>query len=239
MRRSGRSGSAAGGGKTSLLRLFTPSVLHNLHSRRSEEPLKELYRKLCGLGALVEDGPCLLGVMLMCGRNYAILQELDIDPARRQRLFFGLLNVRIILATLRSGDGHASALLSRGRGPALREFDRRRPAASRGLSFPCSGRELFDWSSELEARICEMLDSFGPLRVDSLPGNDDLFSLSLMRPDALSVDGRPVASRSLLMMDDIHKLTGSQRENLFQEVIEAEEFRRGLDRRAFRGPDHQ
>lgn len=211
--------SAAGGGKTSLLRLFTPSVLHNLHSRRSEEPLKELYRKLCSLGALDEEGPCLLGVMLMCGRNYAILQELDIDQARRQRLFFGLLNVRITLATLRAAMSMRQLSYPEDVGRlAVRPSDVDLRIA--GLTFPCSGKDLFDWSSELEARICEMLDSFAPLRVDSLPGNDDLFGLSLMRPDALSIDGRPVASRSLLMMDDIHKLTGSQRENLFQEVIE-------------------
>ena len=29
--------SAAGGGKTSLLRLFTPSVLHKLHARRADD----------------------------------------------------------------------------------------------------------------------------------------------------------------------------------------------------------
>jgi len=211
--------SAAGGGKTSLLRLFTPSVLHNLHARRAEEPLKELYRKLCSLGALNDDGPCLLGVMLMCGRNYAILQELDIDQARRQRLFFGLLNVRIILATLRASMAMRQLSYPDDVGKlSVRPKDRDLRIA--GLAFPCSGRELFGWSSELEARICEMLDSFGPLRVDSLPGHDDLFSLSLMRPEAIAVDGRPVAARTLLMMDDIHKLTGSQRDRLFQEVIE-------------------
>ncbi len=40
--------SAAGGGKTSLLRLFTPSVLHKLHARRGDDAVKELHGRLAG-----------------------------------------------------------------------------------------------------------------------------------------------------------------------------------------------
>ena len=211
--------SAAGGGKTSLLRLFTPSVLHNLYARRTEELLKDLYRNLSHLGALNEDGPCLLGVMMTCGRNYALLHELDIDEARKQRLFFGLLNARIILATLRSAMAIRQLSYPDDLGclsVASHDVDMRFP----GFSFPCKGHDLYYWSTELEVTICEALDSFGPLRVDALPGNDSLFSLSLIRPDALTIGSEPIASRTLLMMDDIHNLTSSQRERLFREAIE-------------------
>jgi hypothetical protein len=91
---------------------------------------------------------------------------------------------------------------------------------SPGLSFPCTGKDLYAWSAELEAKICETLDSFGPLRVDSLPGYDSLFSLALIRPETLRIDNKPIASQTLLMMDDIHKLTSTQRTRLFQEIIE-------------------
>lgn len=211
--------SAAGGGKTSLLRLFTPSVLLNLHARRHEEPLKDLHRKLCKLGAIDDDGPSLLGVLLMCGRNYALLQELDVDEARRKRLFFGLLNVRIVLATLRA----AMAMRQLSYPEDLGRLSVAAPESDLHLAairFPCPGSALQDWAADLEVRVCEMLDSFGPLPADPLPGHDSLFSLSLMRPEALTVDGRPAAARVLLMMDDIHKLTAAQREGLFQEVIE-------------------
>src|SRR5271165_1745968 len=79
--------SAAGGGKTSLLRLFTPSVLQKLHARRGDEPVKELYGRLEELGVLDDKGPILLGVMLLCGRNYATLQDLPVEPTVRLRLF--------------------------------------------------------------------------------------------------------------------------------------------------------
>ena len=45
---------AAGGGKTSLIRLFVPNVLHTLHTRRSEEQLRELFQKVKELGAIDE-----------------------------------------------------------------------------------------------------------------------------------------------------------------------------------------
>ena len=77
--------SAAGGGKTSLLRLFTPDVLRRLHARRINE--QELFTRVQTLGAIDDIGPRLLGVMLLCGRNYAVLEDLPIDPPMRTRLF--------------------------------------------------------------------------------------------------------------------------------------------------------
>jgi hypothetical protein len=211
--------SAAGGGKTTLLRLFTPSVLLTLYARRSEPNLRELYQRMQQLGAVDESGPRVLGVMLLCGRNYAMLQDLDLEQSRRDRLFFGLLNARIVLAVLRS----AMALkkleypgdLERLRVAALPDA-----APPRGIKLPCTGKDLFKWAGGLEAKVCESLDSFGPLRPESLPGDESL-SLTLLRPEALIVDGSPVADRTLLMMDDIHKLTSQQRERLIQTVIES------------------
>ena len=100
--------SAEGGGKTSLLRLFEPETLRKLYERRSEPKIKDLYERVVNLGAIDPDvGPRLLGVALICGRNYAHLQDLNIDQARRDRVFFGLLNVRIILALLRAAASFA------------------------------------------------------------------------------------------------------------------------------------
>ncbi len=69
--------------------------------------------------------------------------------------------------------------------------------------------------------MCSSLDSLGPLNVDSLPGDESLLSLSIIRPENILVDEKPVAERVVLMMDDIHKLTGRQRSLLVQTVIDA------------------
>jgi hypothetical protein len=212
--------SAAGGGKTSLLRLFTPSVLHKLHARRGDDPVKELHGRLEEFGALDEKGPNLLGVMLLCGRNYAALQDLPIEQVMRSRLFFGLLNARIILAVVRS------ALALRGL-DYPNDVARLRVAAPStadipaDLHLPCSGQAIYDWARGLERTICAELDSFGPLQATSLPGHDTLFALAIVRPDALTIDGQQVAERVVLMMDDIHMLTSQQRALLVQRVVEA------------------
>jgi hypothetical protein len=211
--------SAAGGGKTSLLRLFTPSVLRRLHARRIDE--QELFNRVQALGAIDEQVPRLLGVMLLCGRNYAVLEDLPIDHAMRTRLFLGLLNARIILAVLRS------ALSLKGLEYPT-DLCRMRIAVSPdpsvlppSLQWPCSGEILNDWARGVERIICAELDSFGPMRATSLPGHDVLFALSVIRPDALTIDDHPIATRIVIMMDDIHMLTSSQRSLLVQRVIEA------------------
>ena len=212
--------SAAGGGKTSLIRLFTPSTLLTLCARRSDDSIKELFQRIKDLGAVDDNGPKVLGVMLMCGPGYSMLHDLDMDQTRKDRLFFGLLNARIVLAVLRG------ALVLKGlEYPSGLDRVQINPPSGggsvAGLTFPCSGRVLNDWAEQREAKLCESLDSLGPLKVDSLPGDESLLSLSLIRPENVLVDQKPVAERVLLMMDDIHKLTSRQRELLVHTVIDS------------------
>ncbi|MGE3999005.1 MAG: hypothetical protein AB7I48_02220 [Planctomycetaceae bacterium] len=214
--------SAAGGGKTSLIRLFTPNTLLTLCAKRTDDRVKELYQRVKDIGAIDDAGPSALGVMLMCGPGYSMLQDLDLDQARKDRLFFGLLNSRIVLAVLRGalvlkGFEYPDGLdriqinpLPGGAGTGIA-----------GLTLPCSGKVLHDWAEQREAKLCQSLDSLGPLRVDSLPGDESLLSLSLIRPENILIDQKPVAERVVLMMDDIHKLTGHQRAMLVQTVIDA------------------
>src|SRR5258708_32271443 len=75
--------SAPGGGKTSLFRVFTSSALLKLHSSRSSDDYKDLYRKMEGLGVISERGPHLLGVMLSCAQSFSSLEDLAIDPGQK------------------------------------------------------------------------------------------------------------------------------------------------------------
>ncbi len=78
--------SAEGGGKTSLLRLFSPNVLLTLYSLRKRDDCKELYQKMCNHGAISDDGAQVLGITLSCASNYAALEDMEIDSGRRERL---------------------------------------------------------------------------------------------------------------------------------------------------------
>src|SRR5260370_16567394 len=134
--------SAPGAGKTSLLRLFTPTVLLNLHTFRRSDDLKELYQRMSEMGVVDETGPRLLGVFHSCARNYATLEDLEFEPARKERLLFGLLNARVILATLRS----ALILYSLDYPAALRRITVAVDAVQQpraGLSRNTAARDLF------------------------------------------------------------------------------------------------
>src|SRR6266511_2120365 len=93
--------SAPGGGKTSLFRLFTPSVLRTLFESRYAEEYRDLFQRMKELGAISDSGPMVLGVMLSCARNYASIEDLDWDTARKELLLYRLLNSRLVLAALR------------------------------------------------------------------------------------------------------------------------------------------
>src|SRR5260370_38018898 len=54
--------SAPGGGKTSLLRLFTPGAISTLYAQRRVEDLKALWARMTNFGVVYEDRPKLLGV---------------------------------------------------------------------------------------------------------------------------------------------------------------------------------
>lgn len=213
--------SASGGGKTSLLRLFTPRVLLKVHARRrSEDRVREVHQRLVDLGVMGDQGPKLLGVQLLCGQNYAILHHLPIDVARKARLFFGLLNARIVLAVLRSALAMKSleypADLSR-----VQVGLRPGQDPPSGINLPCAGTTLHDWARRNEKAVCSALDSFGPMDLSTLPGSDGLFALSVLAPDLLHVDGSPVAERLVLMLDDVQSLSPDQRALLIKHVIEA------------------
>lgn len=211
--------SAPGGGKTSLLRLFTPSALLTLHSHRRLDDLKELWARMNELQLVDESGPRLLGVYLSCVRNYATLDDTEIDNARRDRILFGLLNARVILACLRSAlqlsalsypDDLAKLTLASG------QWEDPIPDLARARD----GQDLFNWAVNHEALVCDAIDNFGGFESASLPGDDSLAALRLLRPGTLLVDGRPVSTRTLLMLDDLQHLTHRQRSKLLKTLAD-------------------
>ncbi len=210
--------SAPGGGKTSLFRVFTPPALLTLHASRTNEDYRELYHRMESLGVVSDDGPHLLGVMLSCARNYAMLDDLSFNGGQKQRLLYSLLNARLILATLRGALG-----LKKLRYPSdLELLTMTVPAHGElpvQLPIPGSGKQLFDWASAVERTVCQTIDSFGPPRQDALEGHDTLHALSLIRPDCITYREQPVADRVLVMLDDVHKLTTLQRQRLLDTIL--------------------
>jgi hypothetical protein len=211
--------SAPGAGKTSLLRLFTPTVLLSLHSFRQSDDLKELYQRMSEMDVVDETGPRLLGVFHSCARNYATLEDLEFDQARKERLLFGLLNARVILATLRSAlvlyklDYPADLKRITIAVGTVREL-------GAGFSPDTSGEDLYHWATVLESAVCDAIDSFGSADIKSIPGSDTLSALTLLRPGALLLDEKPIAEHVLLLLDDVHHLTHRQRSRVLKVISE-------------------
>ena len=209
--------SAPGGGKTSLFRVFTPEVLIALHELRTNEDYKDLYKQLKHLGVISDQGPTLLALLLPCTKNYATLEDLDIDSGRKERLFFALLNARVVLSLLRG-----ALALRRLSYPS--DLDRLRLIVDGDppmqLPIPGSGKNLYDWACLVEKSICETLDSFGPESSQVLEGHDTLHSLSVIRPEWITCDGSPIANRVIVMFDDVNKLTRKQRRKLFETLFD-------------------
>lgn len=211
--------SSPGAGKSSLLRLFDPSSLLTLQNRKSGDEFKEVFKKLKKIGAVSDDAILILGVNLTFTRNYELLENFSgIDVGNRERLFYSLLNSRIITATLRS-----VLSLKRLQFPEdLSRIEFSYPDTNlffKRIEVPCNGKVLYDWAAGIEHSIYDLLDSFLPMTQTSIEGHNELFSIDALRPEYLKIDGQPIFKRILFMFDDLHKLSVKQRENLISHLL--------------------
>lgn len=211
--------SAPGGGKTTLLRVFTPSILLNLIALRGSDPHREVHSKLRQLDVVGDAGLRVLGVMLSCRRIFPSLEDLALPQARADRLLRALLDARILLGAL-----HAILVGHQLRYPDdLRRVTIEPPRGGFGeasLDVPCDGTIARDWAEQLELSVCSAIDSLGPVNGVDASGHDVLHSLRLLDEGALRIDGAPPRARWLILLDDVHKLTASQRKCLRETLVE-------------------
>ncbi len=212
--------SSPGAGKSSLLRLFEPNSLLTLQNRKSGDEFKEVFKKLKKIEVVSDDDIHVLGVNLTFTRNYELLEDFSgIDMGNKERLFYSLLNSRIITATLRS-----VLALKRLQFPEdLYKIEFSYPDSKlffKKIAVPCNGQVLYDWASDIERSIYGLLDSFLPMMQNSIEGHNELFSIEALRPEYIKVDGKPVFKRILFMLDDVHKLSARQREVLISHLLE-------------------
>ena len=209
--------SSPGGGKTSLLRAFEPGSLTTLWNSKSASDYRDLFNTLKGIDVINKSEVKLLGVSLPCTRNYQVLEELNISEAQKKRLFFSLLNSRVILSTLRA----ACRLKNRKFPEGLEDIELRYDNSDnffKSLEVPCNGNQLFAWASNIERNIYKTIDSFIPEVDVVVEGHDELISLLVLTPQNLYYQGKSLCSRILFMFDDAHKLSDPQR-SLFKQYI--------------------
>lgn len=213
--------SSPGAGKTSLLRVFEPDTLNALLNNKSAPDSKTLFGILKKLNVLTDSSVLVLGVTLVCTRNYEILEELDVSDAQKKRYFFSLLNSRIVLATLRSIVDllNVNSSFNEVLNKIVYNYDNRDNFFS-DLNVPCTGADLYKWASNIEKKVYQAIDSFLPLEEIRPQGHDELFSVGILKPEYFQLDGNPIFNKVLFMLDDTHKLSYTQRIALKKYVIE-------------------
>jgi len=205
--------SSPGAGKTSLLRVFTPSVLNTLYDGRGDAEFTSLFERLKNFGVIGDSGPNCLGVMLSLARNYAKLEDLYGNKIRSDRLLFALLNARLILVALRG-----AVILNRLSYPEdldkITFISPKHNEMPSSIPLPANGRQLVDWATAIERAVCRAIDNVGSN--SEVEGHETLYALQMLSPACLLYNGQPFVGKTLVMLDDFHELTEHQRDNLRQ-----------------------
>lgn len=208
--------SAPGGGKTTILRAFTPSVLRSFWRSRGNNELKESFPQFVEKGVLNEqDGPQLLGVLISCASGYA-----DLLPSAspiEEGTFRALLDCRVILRTIRSLVTFFGFASDESLDSIQLEYSDE-AADLQGIPKSTSARELAEWAEAQEKRIYAQMDSFAGDSSQSAPSSQRIESVLWLQSVRFIRSGSPVAIKRLLMIDDLHRLRRKQREILTDEL---------------------
>ncbi|MCZ2222702.1 MAG: hypothetical protein LC122_03630 [Chitinophagales bacterium] len=213
--------SSPGGGKTTLLKLFTPDILLRIKNKhKDEQHLLDIYKRLKFLGVYDDrDNPLLISTHIPFTNEYSTLEYLDIGDANKEHLFFSLLNTRIILAVLYSfcrikdidfPEGLNKLIVNQN--PAMTGFN--------PLRNIINGKDIYDWCCENEEKICSDIDNVTLANTHEVDKILELYSLHLFDTKNLIYDGFPVKERILIMLDDVHNLSHKQRNSLMKNIID-------------------
>lgn len=208
--------SAPGGGKTTILRAFTPSVLRSFWHAKGNSELKESFPLFVEKGVLDDqEGPQLLGVLISCASGYA-----DLPPAvssSDEGLFRALLDCRVVLRTIRSLRAYLGFLSDDSLDSIRLEYGDGAQDIQ-GIPKMASPRELADWAETQEKRIYAELDAFAGRTNQTLPTSQRFESVLWLQSIHFMQNGVPIATNRLLMLDDLHRLRRRQRDMLVDEL---------------------
>lgn len=209
--------SPPGGGKTTLLRAFTPGALRGFWNERQTEDMRETLDWLRAQGVVGDEGPQWLGIMLSCAAGYADLPVgAEFSP---NGLFRALFDCRTVFRTLRC----VAQFVGQDSAEGLKHIELRYddPASElRSIPTKVSAVELLAWAEHTERQLYSRLDAFSLTQDGKLPTHVRFEAILWLESVHFLRSGRELAPQRLLMVDDLHKLRDSQRAFLVTELTE-------------------
>jgi len=210
--------SPPGGGKTTLLRAFTPTALRAFWNARWSPEMNESYQRLRDLQLLDEqNGPQVLGVLLSCASGYA-----DLPPSAtngHEGLFRALLNCRVVLRSLASLASHLRLSSVEQVGDVRLEYSEM-GRELKSIPTVSSPTELSHWAEQRERSVYARLDSIVNTNPENMPSDVRFEGVLWFQSVRFIVNGQPIVPKRLLMIDDLHKLRRKQRSLLIEEFTE-------------------
>ena len=198
--------SAPGGGKTSFLRLLTPRPLKLASLQTDDSSTRPTYDALRKRGAIDENGPSLLGVMVTFMREYRDLEDID----RGGGLFRSLLNARIVIATMRALLERSDRSYPQDLGTITATWN---PDVDVTIPAEATGQELYEWAAEIERTFYDRLDDLDEAE-ESSGGHVRLDALNWFATAELKDAHGVIHAKRLLLLDDLQYLSVGQRKSL-------------------------
>ncbi len=200
--------SSPGAGKTTVFKALQPNVLGTLYNLRDNDNLREFY-KIVTDHRIIERGQIkLLSCLVSCAKNYDIIDEI-FQNGRRQQVLFALLNVRITLLILKN----ILIIKSLQNLEDLRRITFKQYPEETGLIEKeiSDGYGLYNWARFEEKKICSYIDSLSDDKPDFSLFYNNLFLLKLFEPNNVLFDQEIFLNYTLIIFDDMQKLTNHQR----------------------------
>ena len=202
--------SSPGGGKTTLLKTFSPDVLLELKENHEKETYKDTFKLLNNLGVIDENRVKLLSINVSCAReNYGLIDDLY-DNGKAVQVFFQLLSLRILRKTLE----------------AVLKCNQLDIAELKEITFKnipeewkvivdenYNGQKIYQWTLDEERTLCHYIEEM-KVDINTSILYNNLSILSLIGNGNILLSGHPIEQKILVMFDDIHALSVKQRELL-------------------------
>lgn len=207
-----------GGGKTTLLRLFSPRVLRNIMRYKSDSNRKEIFKRLKSIGVCDDVSIKKCAVYLLMNRDFMSVEDGENKNKYAIGVFCALLNSRIVLSTLKTIIEMNDIEIN-----DLDEILFCPPASVQMefpfLKFPCTGKDLFDWAAGIENKICDSLEQIFTGN-NPIPNHTSLFSIKILKAEYFKYMGKQICEEFIFQFDDIHKLSEQQRTFFISQIVE-------------------